>query len=171
MSTANADPIRKHVRMNRVYTLLLAICMSIVVACSEATDRDAASNAEEKADSPEEVTRAFLEAGNAGDLDTCRSLLTEQAWLGFEAEFDPEGEAFPDYSVDVADIEGNIAKVPVDEATAGDKAFNAIFKKKRKKASDKVTGRQAEIEQEWDAMVKANYEKARDLAEQALGML
>ncbi len=60
--------------------------------------------------------------------------------------------------------------VPVDEATAGKKEFNAIFKKKRKKATTKVTGRQAEVEQEWDAKVKENYSKAKALADKARSM-
>lgn len=71
----------------------------------------------------------------------------------------------------IAKARALVAETPVDEATAGDKAFNAIFKKKRKKAADKSTGRQAEIEQEWDAMVKANYEQAVELAEKAKAML
>ncbi len=71
----------------------------------------------------------------------------------------------------VAQARALIAKTPVDEATAGDKAFNAIFKKKRKKASDQSSGRQAEIEQEWDAAVKANYEQAEALARKAESML
>ena len=61
--------------------------------------------------------------------------------------------------------------MPIDEATAGKKEFAAIFKKKRKKATDKIEGRQAEIEQGWDTMVKANYAKAKMLAEKAASML
>lgn len=64
-----------------------------------------------------------------------------------------------------------VGKMPIDEAKANDKDFNAIFKIKRKKASTKVEGRQAEIEQQWDSEVKANYEKARELAEKAASML
>jgi ABC-type Fe3+ transport system substrate-binding protein len=71
----------------------------------------------------------------------------------------------------IAEARALVAKTPVDEATAGDKAFNAIFKKKRKKATDKASGRQAEIEQEWDDTVKANYAKAVELAEKAQSML
>ncbi|HHN67677.1 MAG TPA: extracellular solute-binding protein [Thermopetrobacter sp.] len=63
-----------------------------------------------------------------------------------------------------------VAKLPIDEAKSLDPAFAAIFKKKRKKATDKVTGRQAEVEQQWDAMVKANYAKAKELAEKAAAM-
>ncbi len=63
-----------------------------------------------------------------------------------------------------------VAAVPIDEARSLDPDFAAIFKKKRKKATDKVTGRQAEVEQQWDAMVKANYAKARELAEKAAAM-
>ena len=71
----------------------------------------------------------------------------------------------------IAEARALVAKTPVDEATAGDKAFNAIFKKKRKKATDKASGRQAEIEQEWDDMVKSNYSKAEELARKAHAML
>jgi phosphoglycerate transport regulatory protein PgtC len=71
----------------------------------------------------------------------------------------------------IAEARALVASTPVDEATAGDKAFNGIFKKKRKKATDKSSGRQAEIEQEWDGVVKANYEKARELANKAQDML
>lgn len=71
----------------------------------------------------------------------------------------------------IAEARALVAKVPVDEATAGEKDFNNIFKKKRKKATDKSEGRQAEIEQEWDTMVKANYAKAKELAEKAKSMM
>ena len=64
-----------------------------------------------------------------------------------------------------------VAAVPIEAAQASQSDFNKIFKKKRKKATTKVTGRQAEIEQAWDAKVKANYAKARSLAEKAASML
>ena len=71
----------------------------------------------------------------------------------------------------IAQAKALVYEVPVDEATASQKEFNAIFKKKRKKSTTQVTGRQAEVEQEWDAMVKANYAKAKSLAEKAKSML
>ena len=46
-----------------------------------------------------------------------------------------------------------------------------IFTKKRKKKTDKVGARQAEIEQAWDKKVVVNYDKAKALAEQAMDML
>ncbi len=64
-----------------------------------------------------------------------------------------------------------VAAVPIEAAEAGHADFNRIFKKKRKKATTKVTGRQAEIEQAWDAKVKANYAKAKSLAEKAASMM
>ena len=64
-----------------------------------------------------------------------------------------------------------VAKVPITAAEASQKDFNNIFKKKRKKATTKVTGRQAEVEQAWDTQVKANYAKAEELAEKALSMM
>jgi spermidine/putrescine-binding protein len=64
-----------------------------------------------------------------------------------------------------------IAAMPITAKQAGQKSFNAIFKKKRKKATTKVTGRQAQVEQEWDVKVKANYAKAKKLANKAKSML
>lgn len=64
-----------------------------------------------------------------------------------------------------------VAKLPIDEAKSLDKEFAGIFKKKRKKATDKITGRQAEVEQEWDKFVVENYAKAKDLANKAKSML
>ncbi|GAB4229463.1 MAG: extracellular solute-binding protein [Methyloligellaceae bacterium] len=64
-----------------------------------------------------------------------------------------------------------VAAVPISADQASQKDFNAIFKKKRKKATTKVTGRQAEIEQQWDSQVKANYAKAKELAEKAASMI
>jgi len=64
-----------------------------------------------------------------------------------------------------------INQVPITEARASEEDFAGIFKKKRKKSTDTVTGRQAEVEQEWDKQVKANYAKAEELAEQAQSLL
>ena len=88
-----------------------------------------------------------------------------------DAEAAMQGKSNPAAAKLIAEARALIALVPIDEATAGDKAFNAIFKKKRKKATDQVTGRQAEIEQGWDARVKANYAKAKELADKARSML
>jgi phosphoglycerate transport regulatory protein PgtC len=71
----------------------------------------------------------------------------------------------------IAEARALVGKVPVTEKQAGEKDFNAIFKTKRKKAKDEVMGRQAEIEREWDTMVKANYAKAKELADKAAAML
>lgn len=88
-----------------------------------------------------------------------------------DAEAAMDGKTNEEAAKLIAEARALVAKVPVDEATAGQAEFNAIFKKKRKKASTKVTGRQAEIEQEWDEAVKANYAKAIELAEKAKSML
>ncbi len=76
----------------------------------------------------------------------------------------PEGQRLLD------EARALVAALPIDEAKSLDPTFAAIFKKKRKKATDKVTGRQAEVEQQWDAFVKANYAKAKALAEKAAAM-
>ena len=83
------------------------------------------------------------------------------------AESANTGKTNPEAANLIAEAKQLVAKVPINEETAGDKAYNAIFKKKRKKAETKVTGRQAEIEQAWDAEVKANYAQAKELATKA----
>ncbi len=70
----------------------------------------------------------------------------------------------------IAQAKALIATLPIDEGKSLDKEFAGIFKKKRKKATDKTTGRQAEVEQQWDTMVKENYSKALELAEKAKTM-
>lgn len=62
----------------------------------------------------------------------------------------------------------HLGAIPVTESEASDPKFVAIFQKKRKKASDKVPERQAEVEQRWDAFARDNYAKAEGLAKQAL---
>ena len=71
----------------------------------------------------------------------------------------------------IAKAQALVDQVPIDEARSLDTDFAGIFKKKRKKATDKVTGRQAEVEQQWDSMVKQNYAEAKSLAEKAKSML
>ena len=70
----------------------------------------------------------------------------------------------------IAEARALVAQVPIDAAKASEKSFNRIFKKKRKKKSTKVTGRQAEFEQAWDTQIKANYAKAKALADRAASM-
>tara|TARA_Y100001956_G_scaffold79903_2_gene94115 strand:+ start:7033 stop:8373 length:1341 start_codon:yes stop_codon:yes gene_type:complete len=64
-----------------------------------------------------------------------------------------------------------INQMPITAEQASDPEFAAIFTKKRKKQTDKVGARQAEIEQDWDSKVVANYEQATQLAEKALDIL
>jgi len=71
----------------------------------------------------------------------------------------------------IAEAKALVAKLPITEKQAADPEFAGIFKKKRKKATDKVTGRQAEVEEEWDNMVKTNYAAATAKAQEALALL
>lgn len=64
-----------------------------------------------------------------------------------------------------------VAKMPITEAESLSQELSAVFTQKRKKASDSVTGRQAEIEAQWDSFVVSNYQQAQALAEKALSML
>jgi phosphoglycerate transport regulatory protein PgtC len=70
----------------------------------------------------------------------------------------------------VSEARALVAAVPVSEAQASDPAFSGIFKKKRKKKTDVVPKRQAEVEEQWDAFVRKNYAQALAKAEQALLM-
>ncbi|WP_456406337.1 ABC transporter substrate-binding protein [Thiolapillus sp.] len=88
-----------------------------------------------------------------------------------DAEAALKGKSNPGAEKLIAEARALVNAVPIDAAKASDKEFNAIFKKKRKKATTKVTGRQAEIEQQWDEMIKANYAKATQLANKAKSML
>jgi len=88
-----------------------------------------------------------------------------------DAEAKMAGKSNPEAAKLIAEAKALVAKVPIDEAKSLDKDFAGIFKKKRKKATDKVTGRQAEVEQGWDKQVVENYAKAKALAEKAQSML
>ncbi len=88
-----------------------------------------------------------------------------------DAEAAMDGKSNDDAAKLIAEARALIAKMPIDEAKSLDKDFAGIFKKKRKKATDKVTGRQAEVEQAWDKFVVENYKKAKELAEKAKSML
>ncbi len=70
----------------------------------------------------------------------------------------------------ISEARALVEAVPIDEAKSLDPAFSGIFKKKRKKATDVVEGRQAEVEQSWDAMVLSNYKKAKELAMKATSL-
>jgi len=82
-----------------------------------------------------------------------------------------KGDSDPSAVQLIAEAQALVDAMPVDEATASEKDFNGIFKKKRKKATTKVTGRQAEVEQKWDEWVKGNYARAVELANKASSML
>ncbi len=88
-----------------------------------------------------------------------------------DAEAKAMGKSNADAEKMIEEARSLVAMVPIDAATASEKDFNAVFKKKRKNATTKVTGRQAEVEQGWDETVKANYERAKSLAEKAASML
>lgn len=70
----------------------------------------------------------------------------------------------------IAEARALIDANPIDEAKSLDTDFAGIFTKKRKKATDEVGERQAEVEQKWDSMVVENYRKAKDLADKAAAM-
>lgn len=70
----------------------------------------------------------------------------------------------------IAQARALVDETPIDEMQSLDPEFNSIFTKKRKKATDEVGERQAEVESRWDALVVENYREAKELAEKALSM-
>lgn len=64
-----------------------------------------------------------------------------------------------------------VALMPITEAESRDPVLNGVFTQSRKKETDGVTGRQAQIEAEWDKFALENYRKAESLAEQAVDLL
>jgi spermidine/putrescine-binding protein len=86
------------------------------------------------------------------------------------AEAKQKGKSNAAASKLIAEARALVSMVPINEAKASENSFNKIFKKKRKKKKDKSTGRQAEFEQAWDTQIKANYAKAKGLAEKAASM-
>ena len=64
-----------------------------------------------------------------------------------------------------------MAALPIDEAKANDQGLFRHLQEEAEKSHRQGRARQAEVEQEWDAFVKANYAKAKELAEKALSIL
>lgn len=71
----------------------------------------------------------------------------------------------------IAEARTLVDAMPITEAEANDPQLSGVFTKKRKKKADVVPKRQAQVEEKWDAFSKANYEKARALAEKAKSMM
>ena len=65
----------------------------------------------------------------------------------------------------VAEARSLATKVPVTETQGKDKDYNKAFRGKEK------TETRAKLETEWDATAKANYSRAKDLAQKALGAI
>ena len=87
-----------------------------------------------------------------------------------EAEAAFKGAPKPEAKKLLDEAKGLVYGVPITAKQAGDKDFSALFTGKRKKATDKVSGRQAEVEKDWDNHAVANYRKAQDLANKAKSM-
>jgi iron(III) transport system substrate-binding protein len=85
-----------------------------------------------------------------------------------EAKY-PDGSN-PEAASLIAEARALIEANPIDEAQSLDADFAGVFTKKRKKVTDTVGERQAEIEQRWDTMVVENYRRAKELAEQAANL-
>ncbi|WP_434359441.1 extracellular solute-binding protein [Parasalinivibrio latis] len=84
-----------------------------------------------------------------------------------EAESKLSGNPDPEAQKMVDQARTLVATLPITAEQAQNPDFASIFTKKRKKSTDKIVGRQAEIEQEWDNMVSENYQRAQKLAEAA----
>jgi ABC-type Fe3+ transport system substrate-binding protein len=69
----------------------------------------------------------------------------------------------------IAEARKLIVAMPASETEANDPALAKVFKTLKK--GEKPAERQAEVEKRWDAFAKANYAKAKELAEKARKML
>lgn len=69
----------------------------------------------------------------------------------------------------IAEARKLIAAMPITEAEANDPKFAGAFRPVEK--GKKLPERQAQVEERWDAFSKANYAKAKELADKAKGML
>jgi phosphoglycerate transport regulatory protein PgtC len=63
-----------------------------------------------------------------------------------------------------------IEALPITEEESLDPSFTGVFQISRAKPDTEVVGRQAEIEQQWDAFAVGNYARAKALADQAAAM-
>ena len=88
-----------------------------------------------------------------------------------EAEAALAANADPEAIRLIAQAKALIALNPIDEAQSLDQSYADIFKKKRKKVTDEITGRQAEVEKAWDDFVVENYAQAEALAKKATSLL
>lgn len=70
----------------------------------------------------------------------------------------------------IAEARALVEALPITETESLDPAFAGVFQISRAKPETEVVGRQAEVEQAWDAFAVANYAKARELAERAAAM-
>lgn len=61
-----------------------------------------------------------------------------------------------------------IYRVPIDALTAGDPRFAARFTKKRRKATDTITGEQGKLEDSWSTFVTDNYRRAKQMVDAAM---
>lgn len=89
------------------------------------------------AQSPEEVARAFMEAGNAGDLEKVRSLVTEKAWEGARTNLDVGDAENVGFEVGEAEIEGDSAMVPV-QVNDGGQEMTMRLKMRREKSEWRI---------------------------------
>ncbi|MCC7016699.1 MAG: extracellular solute-binding protein [Rhodospirillales bacterium] len=87
----------------------------------------------------------------------------------YEAEAALAKKPNPAAKAMIAEARALIAAMPIKEAEANDPKTAGAFKTMKK--GEKPAERQAQIEERWDASAKANYAKAKDLAEKARKML
>lgn len=63
-----------------------------------------------------------------------------------------------------------VEALPITEEQSLDPSFTQVFTVSRDKADVQVVGRQAEVEQAWDAFAVENYRKAKELADKAAAL-
>jgi ABC-type Fe3+ transport system substrate-binding protein len=87
-----------------------------------------------------------------------------------QAEAAQEGKDNAEAKALIAEARALVEALPITEAEASDPSFAGVFQISRDKPDVEVVGRQAEVEQAWDAFAVANYAKAKELADRAAAM-
>ncbi len=70
----------------------------------------------------------------------------------------------------IAEARALVEALPITEAESLDPSFTGVFQVSRARPDAEVVGRQAEVEQAWDSFAVRNYNRARELADQAAAM-
>lgn len=120
--------------------ILIAVCFAFLLGCVLSASRispwESTGSVFAAAQTPEDVAKAFMEAGDAGNQEAALGLMTEKARATMSADesLSMSAQEFESYSVGKAAITGETADVPVEAVQAGEKQKITLKMKKEKDA-------------------------------------